>query len=78
MSRVKGGPSGRVVGWVDFYLVGCRATTVATFSPSRMVEHHSVKATQLSEQMDHPVERLTWMGSLELEEEDALWLRVSI
>ena len=40
----------------------------------------SVKATQLSEQIeiDHPVERLTWMGSLELEEEDALWLRVSI
>ena len=57
---IQGGASGRTVGWVDSELgssPGWWAATVATYCPSRMVEHSKSKSipTQPYDQMPHPV-----------------------
>ena len=55
--HVQGGAGGLAVGWVDLDLGGSPgwwAATVATYCPSRMVEHYKSKSTHPSCQTTSP------------------------
>ena len=66
----EGGDGGWLPGWVDLYLwssPGWWAATVATYCPSRMMEHPKSKSTQPSNQPPSPpctcfIVNLTTMG----------------